>query len=134
VHAHTGRDSRRRTGWNAARAPLALGGCNPYCNSTSAAPAKTRIQKLFAEKVIRKHPDIFPSGEGQRINFRANAIAYVVGQSQSYSLLASSFREAAAYSNVVVNCTELKARELCEDETVYPSLNAFGYPVSPRAY
>jgi D-amino-acid oxidase len=31
-----------------------------------------------------------------------------------------SFREAAAHGNVVVNCTGLKARELCEDETVYP--------------
>jgi D-amino-acid oxidase len=31
-----------------------------------------------------------------------------------------SFREAAAYGDVVVNCTGLKARELCEAETGYP--------------
>lgn len=31
-----------------------------------------------------------------------------------------SFEEAAAYGNVVVNCSGLRARELCNDETVFP--------------
>lgn len=31
-----------------------------------------------------------------------------------------SLREAAAYGNVVVNCSGLKARELCDDGMVYP--------------
>ncbi len=31
-----------------------------------------------------------------------------------------SFREAASYGDVVVNCSGLKARELCDDEAVFP--------------
>jgi type I restriction enzyme M protein len=70
-------------------------------SSTAAASAKARIEELFRERVIRKHPTIF--GEGERsISLQANVIAYVVSQLQGFSLLASSIDvKGIAYEEIV---------------------------------
>ncbi|MGC4855909.1 N-6 DNA methylase [Micromonospora sp. DT4] len=70
-------------------------------NATSAASTKKRIQGLFDEKVVKKYPAIF-SANDKEIDLRANVIAYVVGQLQSYSLLASPVDvKGVAYEEIV---------------------------------
>ncbi|MFH1689910.1 MAG: N-6 DNA methylase [Candidatus Eisenbacteria bacterium] len=70
-------------------------------NSTSAAPARARIQKLMAEKVVKKYPKIFTGAHGS-IGLKANVVAYVVSQLQGYSLLASPVDvKGVAYEEVV---------------------------------
>jgi type I restriction enzyme M protein len=54
----------------------------------AASTAKTRISKIFADKVVRKYPRIF-IGADREIHLKPNAVAYVVSQLQRYSLLAS---------------------------------------------
>lgn len=71
------------------------------CNATAAASAKTRIAKLFEEKVISKYPEIF-MGNDSEILLKPNVIAYVVGQLQRFSLLASPVDvKGIAYEEVV---------------------------------
>lgn len=70
-------------------------------SSTNAAPARARIQKLFADKVVKKYPSIFPRGEST-IDLKANVVAYVVSQMQSFSLLASPVDvKGVAYEEIV---------------------------------
>ena len=56
-------------------------------SSTAALAAKSRIQKILADKVMRKYPDIF-TGADTDVNLKPNVVAYVVSQLQRYSLLA----------------------------------------------
>lgn len=68
---------------------------------TKAAPAKTRIQKIMNEKVIKKYSDIF-LGPDREINLKANVVAFVVAQLQRYSLLASPVDvKGIAYEEIV---------------------------------
>lgn len=70
-------------------------------NATVAASAKTRITKLFEEKVVSKYPEIFV-GNDREISLKPNVIAYVVGQLQRFSLLASPVDvKGVAYEEVV---------------------------------
>jgi type I restriction enzyme M protein len=70
-------------------------------SGTSAASAKSRIQKIFAEKVLRKYPTIF-TGADRELNLKANVVAYVVSQLQRYSLLASPVDvKGVAYEEIV---------------------------------
>ncbi len=70
-------------------------------SSTTAASTKARTQKLFEEKVVKKYPTIFPA-ESSTIDLKANVVAYVVGQLQSFSLLASPVDvKGVAYEEVV---------------------------------
>jgi type I restriction enzyme M protein len=67
----------------------------------AAATAKTRITKLFADKVVRKYPKIFV-GADREIHLKANVVAYVVSQLQRFSLLASPVDvKGVAYEEVV---------------------------------
>lgn len=69
-------------------------------SATAAAPAKTRIQKVFEEKVVDKYPTIF--SDRDRIELKANSVAYVVGQLQGFSLLLSPVDvKGVAYEEVV---------------------------------
>ncbi len=69
-------------------------------SATMAGPAKTRIQNMFTEKVVKKYPTIFQTGE--TIDLRANTVAYVVSQLQSYSLLTSPVDvKGIAYEEIV---------------------------------
>lgn len=69
--------------------------------ATAAAAAKTRITKLFADKVVRKYPGIFV-GADREVQLKANVIAYVVAQLQRYSLLASPIDvKGVAYEEIV---------------------------------
>ena len=71
-------------------------------SATAAAPAKKRVQKVFTEKVVRKYPAIFTAAEQQTINLRPNVVAYVVGQLQGFSLLASPVDvKGVAYEEIV---------------------------------
>jgi type I restriction enzyme M protein len=71
-------------------------------SSTTAAPAKKRIQKIFTDKVVKKYPAIFPAAEQQTINLKPNVVAYVVGQLQGFSLLGSPVDvKGVAYEEVV---------------------------------
>ncbi len=71
-------------------------------SASSAASAKTRLQKLFEEKVVKKYPSIFTTPESQKIVLKANVVAYVVSQLQGYSLLASPVDvKGVAYEEVV---------------------------------
>jgi type I restriction enzyme M protein len=71
-------------------------------SKTAAGPAKTRLQKLFTEKVVKDYPAIFATAEAQQIQLKANVVAYVVGQLQSFSLLASPVDvKGVAYEEVV---------------------------------
>ena len=70
-------------------------------NATSAGSAKSRIQKLFSDKVVKKYPAIF-SADASTIELRANVLAYVVSQLQGFSLLASPVDvKGVAYEEVV---------------------------------
>ncbi|MFL5961681.1 MAG: N-6 DNA methylase [Gaiellaceae bacterium] len=71
-------------------------------SATAAGPAKTRIQKIFTDVVVRKYPTIFSTPETQRIQLKSNVVAYVVSQLQSYSLLRSPVDvKGVAYEEVV---------------------------------
>lgn len=71
-------------------------------SATAAASAKARLQKLFEDKVVKKYPTIFPTPESQKIVLKPNVVAYVVGQLQGYSLLASPVDvKGVAYEEVV---------------------------------
>ncbi len=68
---------------------------------TTAASARARIQKLFADKVLKKYPSIFV-GADREISLKPNVIAYVVSQLQRFSLLASAVDvKGVAYEEVV---------------------------------
>jgi type I restriction enzyme M protein len=70
-------------------------------SATAAAAAKARITKLFADKVVRKYPNIF-IGADREIQLKANVGAYVVSQLQRYSLLASPVDvKGVAYEEIV---------------------------------
>ncbi|MDX2074859.1 MAG: N-6 DNA methylase [bacterium] len=70
-------------------------------SSTQAAPAKARIQNIMTQKVIGKYSQIFSLNE-RDIHLKPNSIAYVVGQLQRYSLLASPVDvKGIAYEEIV---------------------------------
>lgn len=70
-------------------------------NGTMASSAKSRIQDLFADKVVNKYPTIFSANDAV-IDLRANVIAYVVSQLQSFSLLTSPVDvKGVAYEEIV---------------------------------
>jgi type I restriction enzyme M protein len=69
-------------------------------NATAAGSAKARIQRVFEEKVLRKYPTIF--GDIDRIELKANTLAYVTSQLQGFSLLRSPVDvKGVAYEEVV---------------------------------
>ena len=71
-------------------------------SATTAAPAKARLQKILEDKVVKKYPTIFSTPETRTIELRANTLAYVVSQLQSFSLLASPVDvKGIAYEEVV---------------------------------
>ncbi len=75
---------------------------NELTSSTTAIPAKKRIQKIFAEKVVSKYPMIFKAAESQMIDLRPLTAAYVLSQLQSISLLATDVDvKGKAYEEVV---------------------------------
>jgi type I restriction enzyme M protein len=70
-------------------------------SAAAAASAKTRITKLFSEKVLKKYPTIFV-GSDREIHLKPNVAAYVMSQLQRYSLLASPVDvKGVAYEEVV---------------------------------
>jgi type I restriction enzyme M protein len=70
--------------------------------ATASASARKRIEDIFTTKVVGKYPQIFSSAEAQKINLKPNTIAYVVGQLQSFSLLASPIDvKGVAYEEIV---------------------------------
>lgn len=71
-------------------------------SSTSAHSAKARIENLFAMKVVKKYPTIFPTAESQSVQLKPNTVAFVVSQLQSYSLLRSPVDvKGKAYEEIV---------------------------------
>lgn len=71
-------------------------------SATSAQGAKTRIERLFTTKVVKKYPTIFTTAESQAIQLKPNTVAFVVGQLQSYSLLRSPIDvKGKAYEEIV---------------------------------
>lgn len=71
-------------------------------SKTNAGPAKTRLQKLFSEKVVKDYPMIFATAEAQQIQLQPNVAAYVMGQLQGFSLLASPVDvKGVAYEEIV---------------------------------
>lgn len=69
-------------------------------NATAAVPAKARMQKVFETKVLRKYPTIF--GPADRLDLKANTLAYVASQLQGFSLLRSPVDvKGVAYEEVV---------------------------------
>lgn len=70
-------------------------------NATTAASAKTRIQKVFNDKVLTKYGAIFPAAD-TIIDLRPTVVAFVVSQLQGYSLLASPVDvKGVAYEEIV---------------------------------
>jgi type I restriction enzyme M protein len=70
-------------------------------NATTAAAAKARISKLFAEKVVAKYPTIFAASDAS-IDLKPTVIAFVISQLQGYSLLASPVDvKGVAYEEIV---------------------------------
>jgi type I restriction enzyme M protein len=70
-------------------------------SATTAASAKTRIQKLFNDKVLTKYGAIFPAADTV-IDLRPMVVAFVVSQLQGYSLLASPVDvKGVAYEEIV---------------------------------
>lgn len=70
-------------------------------SAVTAASAKSRIQKVFTDKVVAKYPTIFPSSD-QVIDLRPVVVAYVVSQLQGYSLLHSPVDvKGVAYEEIV---------------------------------
>lgn len=71
-------------------------------SATTAAPAKARLQRILTEKVVNKYPTIFYAPDTQYIELRANTLAYVVSQIQSFTLLGSPVDvKGMAYEEVV---------------------------------
>jgi type I restriction enzyme M protein len=71
-------------------------------DGTAAESAKSRIQRLFIDKVVKKYPEMFRTKDTQAIDLKAPVIAYVVSQLQGYSLLASPVDvKGIAYEEVV---------------------------------
>lgn len=71
-------------------------------SSTSAQGAKSRIDRLFNLKVVKKYPSIFPTAESQSIQLKPNTVAFVVSQLQNYSLLRSPVDvKGKAYEEIV---------------------------------
>jgi type I restriction enzyme M protein len=71
-------------------------------SKTAAAPCLARMQKLLAERVVKKYPTIFEAAESQKIQLKANVVAYVASQLQSFSLLGSPVDvKGVAYEEVV---------------------------------
>jgi type I restriction enzyme M protein len=71
-------------------------------SATAAVSARTRIQRIFSDKVLPNYTGIFPGEAAQRLNLKPNSIAFVVGQLQGYSLLESSVDvKGIAYEEVV---------------------------------
>ncbi len=69
---------------------------------TSAATAKRRIQKLFTDKVVKDYPSIFIASDAQEIQLNPSVLAFVVGQLQGFSLLASPVDvKGVAYEEIV---------------------------------
>ncbi len=69
-------------------------------SATAAGPAKARIEKLFQERVVKKYTSIFADTE--RIELKANSVAYVVSQLQGFSLLLSPVDvKGVAYEEIV---------------------------------
>ena len=69
-------------------------------SSTTAGPAKARLQKIFDDKVLRKYPTIFAANE--QIELKASSVAYVVSQLQGFTLLMSPVDvKGVAYEEVV---------------------------------
>ncbi|WP_328604476.1 N-6 DNA methylase [Amycolatopsis sp. NBC_00345] len=70
-------------------------------SATTAASAKTRIQKAFNDKVLTKYGAIFPASDTV-IDLRPTVVAFVVSQLQGYSLLASPVDvKGVAYEEIV---------------------------------
>ncbi|GGV65510.1 restriction endonuclease subunit M [Streptomyces longisporoflavus] len=70
-------------------------------NATTAASVKTRIQKVFNEKVLSKYGAIFPPAD-TTIDLKPTVVAFVVSQLQGYSLLASPVDvKGVAYEEIV---------------------------------
>lgn len=70
-------------------------------STTTAVPAKSRIQELFTTRVVKKYPSIFPPQDSD-IDLRPAVVAYVVSQLQSFSLLASPVDvKGVAYEEIV---------------------------------
>jgi type I restriction enzyme M protein len=70
-------------------------------SGTTAASAKTRIQKVFNDKVLTKYGAIFPTADTV-IDLRPTVVAFVVSQLQGYSLLASPVDvKGVAYEEIV---------------------------------
>jgi type I restriction enzyme M protein len=68
---------------------------------SAAATAKTRLQKIFASKVISRYPSFFPP-QDSTIDLRPVVVAYVMSQLQGYSLLASPVDvKGIAYEEIV---------------------------------
>lgn len=71
-------------------------------SATAAVSAKTRIQRIFNDKVLPNYSGIFPGEAAQRLGLKPSSIAFVVGQLQGYSLLESSVDvKGIAYEEVV---------------------------------
>lgn len=71
-------------------------------NSAAAMSTKTRLQRLFTTKVVKKYPTIFNSDETRTIELSPEVLAYVVSQLQGYSLLASPVDvKGIAYEEIV---------------------------------
>ncbi len=70
-------------------------------DAVAAATAKARIQKIMAEKVVRKYPSFFPPGD-QTIDLKANVVAFIVSELQRYALLLSHVDvKGIAYEEIV---------------------------------
>lgn len=70
-------------------------------NGTAAASARSRLQDLFTNKVVRKYPTIFLANDAV-VDLKPSVIAYVVGQLQGFSLLASPVDvKGVAYEEIV---------------------------------
>ena len=71
-------------------------------NSSASVTTKSRLEKLFDEKVVKKYPTIFNTDETKTIELTADVLAYVVSQLQGYSLLASPVDvKGVAYEEIV---------------------------------
>ncbi len=71
-------------------------------NSSASVTTKSRLEKLFDEKVVKKYPSIFNTDETKTIELTADVLAYVVSQLQGYSLLASPVDvKGVAYEEIV---------------------------------
>ncbi|GAB3996027.1 N-6 DNA methylase [Nocardioides marmoraquaticus] len=70
-------------------------------STTSAAAAKTRVQRIFEEKVLTKYGAIFPTSD-RVIDLKPTVLAFVVSQLQGYSLLSSPVDvKGVAYEEIV---------------------------------